>query len=145
MWSGNRLLYALPLTLLLPRQPLRLELISPSGNFPQPLSAGEPLRSHLPANPTVRLLSFRPFHYAFSPPPFLSTPPYIKERTRQTDRNQNDWQISLMSGAFYRWIIVLRLHTNRWECINKKKTLVQVWRTPTFQVTALLFIYIGGN
>lgn len=50
-----------PLTPPLPRQPLRLELISPTGSLRRPSAAGEPLRSHLPANPTVNSVSFRPF------------------------------------------------------------------------------------
>lgn len=66
--TGNRLLFEQPLTLALPWQPPRVELIRPTGSLLHPLSAGEPLRSHLPANPTVNPLSFRPFSLCLPPP-----------------------------------------------------------------------------
>lgn len=65
--TGNRLLFEQPLTPTFPWQPPRVELIRPTGSLLHPLSAGEPLRSHLPANPTVNPLSLRPF--SLRPPP----------------------------------------------------------------------------
>lgn len=148
--TGNRLLFEQPLTLALPWQPPRVELIRPTGSLLHPLSAGEPLRSHLPANPTVNPLSFRPFSLCLPPPhpPPLQCASSLSPShagSKKNEKNGNGWQISLMLGTFYRLPIMITIplyQKHRVGCCDSARNIRELIRNqkwllpPSFLNTA---------